>query len=48
MAAELDHFIDLVAVVKQYLAAQEKMPYDTLRVIKGIQKSAEIKQAVDL
>ena len=48
MAAELDHFIDLCRGRETVPRCSGEDALDTLRVIKGIQKSAEIKQAVDL
>ena len=48
MAAELDHFIDLCRgrETKPRCAGEDAL--ETLRLIIGIQKSAETKQAVDL
>ena len=48
MAAELEHFIDLCRGRETVPRCSGEDALDTLRVIKGIQKSAEIKQAVDL
>lgn len=48
MATELDHFIDLCRGRETVPRCSGEDALDTLRVIKGIQKSAEIKQAVDL
>lgn len=48
MAAELDHFVDLYQGRETKPRCTGEDALDTLRVIIGIQKSAEMKQAVDL
>lgn len=48
MAAELDHFVDLCQGRETKPRCTGEDALDTLRVIIGIQKSAEMKQAVDL
>lgn len=48
MAAELDHFVDLCQGRETTPRCTGEDALDTLRVIKGIQKSAETRQVVDL
>lgn len=48
MASELNHFIDLCRGRETLPRCTGEDALDTLKVIKGIQKSAEIKQVVDL